>query len=84
MQDTKNEQTKYKSRAHQILSNTLQELNGQKDATEAKAVAGKLNISPHTVETYLAGNITQLETGKQICTTLRTMIIEREKSMVNG
>jgi hypothetical protein len=79
MQDTKFAQTKHKSRAHRLLSNSLQELNGQKDSRDTRAVAEKLNITVRTVETYLAGNVAALETGRQIFTTLRTMIIAREK-----
>ena len=81
MQDTKNRVTKPNSRALRLLSNSLQELNAQKCDGDLMAVAECLNLSKSVIEGYLAGKVADLETGREIFTALRTIIINRENEL---
>lgn len=82
MQDSKITETEYKSEAHKLLSQSLQEMNGQKEEGDTKLVAEKCECSVRTVEVYLGGDIASLETGKKIFTTLRDIVIKRQRLVI--
>jgi len=80
MQSTKKSQSK-PTTAKELLSASLQELNGLKGEGDTTTVAAKLGITSRTVETYLRGDVALLETGKAIFKTLKDIIIKRDNDI---
>lgn len=75
------ETKKTQPNAFKWLSEGLQEYATQSIKSDTAAIASKIEMTDRAVRSYLRGEVLDLETGKKILAELKTLIMQREKSV---